>query len=87
MWEGVPLVVGGVEDEDVVEEVPVLAVSAEDDEVVVEGVHGVAVAGAGTLPLGLQLGPAELVALGQVDLPDVVEAEAGWGTGYLSAAL
>ena len=46
-----------------------------------------AVAGAGTLPLGLQLGPAEFVALGEVDLPDVVEAEAGWGKGYLSAAL
>ena len=72
-----PLVVSSVEDEDIVEVVTFLAVASEDDQVVVEGVHGVTVAWDGFFALRLQLNPAEfLVILGQVDLPHVVEAQA-----------
>lgn len=79
-----PVVGGGVEDEDVVKVFALVALSAVDDEVAVKGVHGVAVARLGSHTLRLQLHPLQLAHPLQVDLPDVVEVEAKSAKTYLA---
>jgi hypothetical protein len=61
--------------------------ASEDDEVAVQRVHGVAVAGAGTEALGSELDPFEVVDLLQVDLPGVVEVQTRSEQRYFSAVL
>lgn len=80
----VPVVGGSVEDENVIEVFSLVILSSEDNQIAVQRVHGVPVPCLGTHSLWLQLHPLQLAHPFQIDLPNVVEVEAGLWRLYLA---
>ena len=55
-----------------------------NDQVLVQSIHGMSVAGTGLFTFRLDLYPAQLIPLGEVNLPDIVQELSAYRYAYFS---
>ena len=87
MKTGIPFVVVGVENEEIVQIFSIVVLPTKYDQIAVEGVHRVSVARTRPDSFGLQLHPRELIHFGKVYLPYIVEVKTILLILYFSRAL